>query len=104
MREENYVKQYVRDKNRNPIGVLVAIYDSPNDTNYIGYSFCNPRDQFSKVKGTEIALGRARTQKYIYRSGKMVFPPVPNRKHLKIYKQIADFLLFTVGNPDKKEE
>ena len=52
-------KQYMRDANRNKIGVMVAIKDDKEI--YFGFSKCNTmKDSFSKTIGTEIAIGRAK--------------------------------------------
>lgn len=53
------VIQYVRDKNGDPRGVLVAV-KLPNPIGYrIGYSLCNKKDRFSKDMALKIAIGRA---------------------------------------------
>ena len=44
---------YVR-KNRTPYGVVVAI-----GRNLVGWSKCNKKDKWDKVKGLELAVGRA---------------------------------------------
>jgi hypothetical protein len=53
------IVQYVRDEDYNLIGTVVAI-----DKNKIGVSQCNPRDNFNKKLGTEIAKGRAATRRH----------------------------------------
>lgn len=50
---------YSRDKNRNPIGVLVAIKTGDNGEFNIGYAQCRKGDRFSKKLGLNIAIGRA---------------------------------------------
>lgn len=56
------VVQYVRNKNRIPYGVLVALKDENHHQKYrIGYSMCCKNDRFSKRKALEIAIGRANT-------------------------------------------
>jgi hypothetical protein len=45
---------YLRDEDRNPVGVMVAI--GPNQ---IGWAFCNKKDRFNKKLGVKIALNRA---------------------------------------------
>jgi hypothetical protein len=47
--------QYVRDKERNPIGTVVAL--SPKS---IGASLCSPKDKWNRKIGIEIAKGRAK--------------------------------------------
>jgi hypothetical protein len=49
---------YIRDKNGEPRGVLVATKLGDSGFN-IGYSFCSKYDRFSKKLGLRIALGRA---------------------------------------------
>lgn len=51
------VIQYVRDKNGNPRGVLVAVKTSKGFS--CGYSLCNKKDRFSKNMALKIAIGRA---------------------------------------------
>ena len=45
---------YIRDDNRVPIGVIVAL-----DKQVFGISICSPRDRFNKAMGIKIAEGRA---------------------------------------------
>jgi hypothetical protein len=48
--------QYKRDKNRNPVGVVVArMVDG--QVRY-GFSLCRKGDRFNKARALEIALGR----------------------------------------------
>lgn len=49
---------YLRDKKRNPIGVLVAVKTSNNGEFNIGYAMCRKGDRFCKKMGLKIALGR----------------------------------------------
>lgn len=51
------VIQYIRDKNNNPRGVLVAVKHENGFR--IGYSLCNKKDRFNKNMALKIALGRA---------------------------------------------
>jgi len=48
------IKSYVRNENREPIGVIVAL-----DRNLIGWSCKNPKDKWDKKKALKIAIGRA---------------------------------------------
>lgn len=63
------VIQYVRDKNGNPRGVLVAVkngnYCGPQSFK-VGYSLCNKKDSFSKNMALKIALGRAVSVDHCY--------------------------------------
>lgn len=43
------IKEYVRDKNRNPIGILIAT--EKDGELLVGWSACNPKDQWSKDLG-----------------------------------------------------
>lgn len=57
---EKSVIQYVRNKKRRPMGVLVALKDSNSPEGFrIGYSLCNKKDRFSKHMGLVVAIGRA---------------------------------------------
>jgi hypothetical protein len=49
---------YLRDKNGEPKGVLVATKMHEGGYN-VGYSFCSKYDRFCKKLGLRIALGRA---------------------------------------------
>ena len=46
--------KYVKDKNKQKKGVLVAI-----DQNRVGMSLCNPADKWSATEGRLLAAGRA---------------------------------------------
>jgi hypothetical protein len=48
--------QYKRDKNRNPVGVVVA-RKVGEEVRY-GFSLCRKGDRFNKARALEIALGR----------------------------------------------
>lgn len=54
------IRQYIRDENRNPVGVIVAI--SPNK---YGWAFCHPKtsknngDRWNKIVGVSLAQVRA---------------------------------------------
>lgn len=56
---------YIRDANRNPVGVMAysLLRGNEDDTItgvYIGASFLHPNDNFDKLRGRQIALGRLR--------------------------------------------
>lgn len=54
----DYVVRYVRHPNTdNIIGCVVAV--KTNDGVKLGFSQCNPKDQFDRKKGREIAIQRA---------------------------------------------
>jgi hypothetical protein len=61
-------KTYIRDENRKPHGVALAIVDE-NGIARFGYSLCNPCEQFNKKMGTEIAVRRAQHPKTPQDSG-----------------------------------
>lgn len=46
--------QYIRDVNKKPIGVVVAV-----DRNKIGWSLCHKDDKWDREKALKIAIGRA---------------------------------------------
>lgn len=50
------LKQYVRDKNNNPIGVMLSVL--VDDCIQYGYSICHKNDKYDKVKGMLIAFNR----------------------------------------------
>jgi hypothetical protein len=51
------IKQYIRNKNGQPIGCLVA--EKQGDKYAIGFSKCRKGDKFDKKFGTEVAQRRA---------------------------------------------
>jgi hypothetical protein len=51
------IVQYIRDKNRIPTGVLVAVKSLEGYN--IGYSLCSKYDRFEKKMALRIAVGRA---------------------------------------------
>lgn len=54
----DYVVRYVRHPNTNrTVGCVVAV--KTNDGIKFGFSQCNPKDQFTRKKGREIAIQRA---------------------------------------------
>lgn len=53
----NIIKEYIRDANYNPRGVVVAVKE--NNNVYYGYSLCNPCDKYNKELGFKIAIKRA---------------------------------------------
>lgn len=62
--KEKMIKQYVKDKKGQPIGVMVAVLNE--DVVTFGWSLCHKSDQFSKKKGTMIAENRAVSGKATY--------------------------------------
>lgn len=50
------LKQYIRDKKNNPIGILLAT--QKDNVIHIGWSLCSKKDKFNKEKGMTIAEGR----------------------------------------------
>jgi len=57
---EKYLAVYSRDPKGNPTGVVVAIKDKETGEVEFGWSSCNEKDKFTKVRAREIALARAR--------------------------------------------
>jgi hypothetical protein len=49
-------KQFIRDKNFNPIGVIFG--DNINNEVHIGWSLCRRGDRFDKKRGDSIAIAR----------------------------------------------
>ena len=80
--------QYVRDKERRPVGVVVAL-----NKNQIGWSKCNNKDHFDKKLGIIKATGRAMSTNPI----KHISTPQCMREHVsrmadraeRYYKEIA---------------
>lgn len=56
MSDQLDLKQYIRDANNNPIGVMVAKFYKDNYC--IGYSICHPNETYNKELGLKIAIGR----------------------------------------------
>lgn len=42
-----------------PHGVICAVEIDGDENIYLGYSYCNPLDQFNRVTGRKLALTRA---------------------------------------------
>lgn len=90
MKNEYYCKSYwVRDKNRNKVGYLVAYtsYDSNYESVKVGFSFCDTRfDKFDKYEAMELADQRAEYLAHAVNVDK-VMEKIP-------YKYREDFLWF----------
>lgn len=70
----NILKKYIREeKTRKPVGIAVLVRDNLTNQNLLGYSLCNPKDQFDKKLGFAIALARATHPKL---ADDQVFVPV----------------------------
>ena len=62
--------RYIRDENRNPIGVTVG---SVKDGEIIiGQSSCHPKDTFNKKRGIEIAIARALNKSWFYGADRII--------------------------------
>jgi hypothetical protein len=83
-------KQYIRDDNRNPIGLVVALKSEKGIT--FGYSLCNPKDHFDKKSATLIAVNRASHYKISNDEG--LAPLVPERRErvLEAYERLSLYL------------
>lgn len=55
---------YKRDKNRNPVGVVVATKCPYNGQIHYGYALCRKGDRFTKARALEIALGRTKFNEF----------------------------------------
>lgn len=51
--------EYIRDKNKKPIGCIVALCKDGEDEVSYGISLYNPKDEYSRSLGRQIAIGRA---------------------------------------------
>lgn len=71
VKDKRAIYQIVRDKNRNPIGVAVAINLDVNPL--ISYSRCNPQDKFCVKTGIAIAYSRAIVNYYKRRKNSQQF-------------------------------
>jgi hypothetical protein len=61
------IKKFIQDKSGNRIGLMIAancpdISDGP----VVGYSLCNPQDDFDVMRAHEICLGRIATPDRAY--------------------------------------
>lgn len=59
---ETTLINYIRDKQNNPKGVVVAVRD--DDEIFYGFSLCNPVDKWDKQLGIKKAIARARASEY----------------------------------------
>ena len=94
LQEEKYFMQYVRDKNRNRVGVVVGF---PNGDKIgwskVRHSDGHYMDQFDRERGLNIAVGRAMT-------GTNLVPP---RNVQEVIDIMAD-RLYRYKNPKVKTE
>jgi hypothetical protein len=58
MNNNNIIYQFVTNRRRQKVGVVLA-KKMPNGSVGIGWSLCNPKDEFNKVHALAIAEGRA---------------------------------------------
>lgn len=63
--------QFLRDKNRVPFGMIVAIQDDDGYIRY-GVSLLSPKDHWNRDLGRKIAIGRAYTD--------VMLPEIPQKK------------------------
>jgi hypothetical protein len=56
--------RYIRNADKSPRGVTVAVLDPVANTLRYGYSLWNPVDKWSKKKGIKIAVARAVAEEY----------------------------------------
>jgi hypothetical protein len=74
------VIRYLRDKNRVPYGVLVAV---KHRSGYLmGYSQCKRGDKFSKEMALRIAVGRAMENSW----------PASHMLPREVYRAMGDFI------------
>lgn len=92
----NTRKQYMRDGQRNKIGVMAAIKEG--EQIYIGFSKCNiKRDKFDKVIGTRMAYGRA--GKHFDSSLEQIYQLITD----DVVSQLQQFIRqVSIRNPDSK--
>lgn len=60
---KNEIISYIRDDQRTPYGVVVAIKDG-GEIRY-GFSMCNPKDKWDKHRGIKIARSRALSHDFL---------------------------------------
>jgi len=68
--------EYVRNKNNQPVGVVVAV-----GKNQIGWSEKHNKDKWDKYLGLEIAIGRAMNGSVKYPMKEKVFRPYINKMY-----------------------
>lgn len=88
--------QYMRDRHRNPVGVMVSIKSEKLNTPLIGLSFCHSKkDKFNKALGRKIAIARVQEMKRLAEEGTFywfgVNPRIPDNEHNLLY-QVSLFL------------
>lgn len=87
VKEKPPIIQYVRGMDKRPIGVVVA-----TGREEIGIALCNPKDDWNKELGLQIAIGRAK--KYSFPEGlqdQIVFTPQNKRdKVLMIISNVRE--------------
>ena len=61
--QQEILKKYIRNSKNQPVGVAIARREG--ETVHYGFSLCNTRlDQWSKEKGTKIAIARSHAPTY----------------------------------------
>jgi hypothetical protein len=88
--------QYIRNKKRQRVGVMVAVEDKIENRIMIGFSKCNmPLDCFDKYQGRNIAIGRAITWDAVHRNYKIPHSIIEPLKgfiaRCKLYYKDKDF-------------
>lgn len=53
------IHQYLTGEHGQRVGVLIAVAEKDDDFVSVGWSLCSKRDRFDRVRGLEIAEGRA---------------------------------------------
>lgn len=85
------ITQYIRDGKGHKRGVLAADINSNTGDVTIGWSLCNKKDEFDKVRGKSIAIGRAQNNnRSIYINEVLVHSIVPDEIKKDILNGFAD--------------
>jgi hypothetical protein len=92
---KNYIFKYVRDKNRNRIGVVAAflLRTDKNDVVVMGWSVCNKLDKFNRKRAIGIAadraIGRLSRNKKLYDPKSRTGDPVKIKKEYEFMQERA---------------
>ena len=84
MNEQKVLIQHIRDKDRKPFGTIVAL-----DASTIAFSLCSPRDKFTKKRGIEIALGRAKSGRNLRMLPRWLFKLNETREKYVLYGEFC---------------
>jgi hypothetical protein len=87
-----YIKQHVKNRRGQRVGLLLAFKDPLDEGFRVGYSKCNvSREPFNATRAFDMALGRACTAVY-QREEKLAWPPIDENFPQSMEKDFEQFI------------